>query len=121
MTTSTTNHWAAGCALVIVFGAAIYLVSIWRSAGTRRRQKQEALYRKFGKEPPPPVSTLRFIWGMLSMFPMLLVFSFWSIFWVIWVFILFVVTIFCVITGRKNPYDRPTPPIRFKKTMCQQI
>jgi hypothetical protein len=115
MTISTTNLWAAGCALALVSGAAIYLVSVWRSAWARRRREQEALYQKFGKEPPLPASPLRFIWGMLSMYPMLLFFSLCSIFWVIWCFVLLFVRIFCAITGRKNPYDRPMPP-DFPKT-----
>src|SRR5205807_1424550 len=74
MSTSTTNPWITGLAWLVLFVAVCYLVGIWFSAQTRRKQQREALYRKLGKEPPPPVSAWRFFLGISSMVPMLFMF-----------------------------------------------
>lgn len=93
--------WIAGGVLLAVWiGVACYLGFRGHSAVRRAElnTKREVIYRKFGKEPPPPIGRFHFVWIFLKGTPMLLMFSLLGI--VSFIFYM-PYTVWCFITSKK--------------------
>ena len=82
-------------------------MAAWFPGWKRREQQLAEIYRQHGQEPPPPISGGQFIRGLWGMIPLILFFSFAAVVWTAWIFWLAGASLYCGITGAKNPYDRP--------------